>query len=287
MTQDLRFEPLTASFGALVHGLVLGAAPPEDTIEQVYRGLLDHRVLFFPDQDPAPEALLAFGRRFGPLAPRHPLFPCVEGHDEIMVILDEATKPPENEVWHSDLSGKPNPPFAAVLQAKELPPAGGDTLWCDMHAVYEALSAPMKGLLEGLSAVHDVPAAFRPVSDKYEGRAEALETMPAAEYRARHPVVMRHPSTGRPLLYVNRGFTTRIEELSEPESRMLLDHLFVMVERPRFQLRNRWRPGTVAMWDNWATQHLAVGDHYPQRRVMHRVTIADDARKAEAVRRAS
>ncbi len=159
MTAQLRFEPLTGTIGAVVDGLDIDAGPSDAEVEAVHRGLMDRHVLFFRDQHPSPEALLAFARRFGPISPRHPLHLCVPGLEEVMVIVDDATKPPENDIWHSDLSGQPKPPFAGVLHGVELPAAGGDTMWCDMHAVYEALSPHMRAFLGGLTAVHDVAAS--------------------------------------------------------------------------------------------------------------------------------
>ncbi len=278
MTTQLRFEPLTGTIGAVVHGLDINAGPSDAEVEAAHRGLMDYHVLFFRDQHPSPEALLAFARRFGPISPRHPLHLCVPGLEEVMVIVDDATKPPENDIWHSDLSGQPKPPFAGVLHGVELPAAGGDTMWCDMHAVYEALSPHMRDFLGGLTALHDVAASFQGLRDRFDDRGAAIDGMSAEAYTARHPVVVHHPGNGRPLVYVNRTFTTRIEELTEAESAAVLETLYTMIETPRFHVRFRWTEGAVAMWDNWATQHYAIGDHFPARRVMQRVTVADDAR---------
>ncbi len=275
---DLEFEPVTASIGACVYNAELRAEMPEEQIEAIYRALQERLVLFFPDQHPSPETMLGIARRLGPLPQRHPLYPCVEGHDQVMLIVDDADSPPENEAWHADLTGRAKPPFAALLHGKEIPASGGDTIWCNMYAVYETLSPAMQRFLEGLTAIHDVPAAFQAITERDDVRAEGFAQMVAGEYRSRHPVVLHHPGTGRPLIFVNRTFTQSIVELSERESSALLEMLFALTEQPCFQVRFRWQAGSLALWDNWATQHFAVGDHYPQRRVMQRVTVADDAR---------
>jgi taurine dioxygenase len=209
----------------------------------------------------------ALGRRFGELH-IHPAWPrLVEGHPEIMEIYaDEKTKHIAGEHWHSDVSCDPPPPLGTILHMHELPPVGGDTLFANMYAAFESLSAPMQRLLEGMTAIHDGEHRYR---GRYEGAREEGKTYPCSE----HPVVCTHPVSGRKMLFVNRIFTTRIVQLSQHESDAMLKMVFEHLEQPAFQCRFRWRPGSVAFWDNRCTQHMAMGDYYPQRRRGLRVTI--------------
>jgi taurine dioxygenase len=161
------------------------------------------------------------------------------------------------DTWHTDVTFSPTPPLASVLLMARLPRVGGDTIWTNQYLAYESLSPPLRELLSGLSAVHHAAPMGRP------------------DIAARHPVVRIHPETGRRSLYVNRGFTSHIVEVSRAESDTLLEHLFRWSEQPRFQCRYRWTEGTVALWDNRCTQHYGVAD-YTERRVLHRVTVLGD-----------
>lgn len=270
--------PLTATLGAEIRGIDLGRDLSPDLAGEIRAALLDRGVLVFRDQHLAPEAHLAVGAALGRLAPRHPLYPHVEGHERIMRIVDDPASPPENETWHSDLSFRADPPFAALLHGVTIPPAGGDTLWCDMRAAAAALSEPMRAFLEGLEAEHAQEKGFAFLRGSGQSdRAAALEGQDRAANTARHPVIKRHPATGRPVLYVNEAFTTRIHGLAPAESDALLALLTAMTRHPRFQLRLRWSPGALVIWDNWATQHFAAADHWPAAREVQRVTVLDDA----------
>jgi len=261
---------LTPHCGAEVRGLDLSAPLDEATVQALTRALGEHCVLFFRDQSLTPDQQKALGRRFGKLH-LHPAFPDIlEGHPEVMVIrADEHTKRIAGEDWHSDVSCDPEPPLGTILYMQEVPPAGGDTLFASMYAAYESLSAPMRGFLAGLTALHDGETTYR---GRYEGMKESDRPYPSAE----HPVVRTHPVTGRPALFVNRIFTKRIVQLSERESAALLEMLFRHVETPEFQCRFHWAPGSVAFWDNRCAQHHALWDYYPNRRRGLRVTIQGD-----------
>lgn len=280
MPSPLTFEPIAAAIGATVRGIDLNAATDAD-YQALYDGLMKYSVLVFRNQRLTPRAHVALAESFGPLRPRHPFFPSVAGHDPIAIIADSEASPPENEIWHADMTADPVPPFGSVLHIDTVPPVGGDTLWCSMHAVHDALSPAMQGFLAGLTAVHDTEYAYRAALDNNKGddRLGVLRRTGQAEgNRRRHPVCMNHPSTGRPVVYVNAAFTTHIEGLGREESDAILDRIQRLVNTPRFQMRLKWEPDTVAIFDNFATQHHAIGDHYPARRVMHRVTIAGDRR---------
>ena len=275
----MRTTPLTATIGAEVAGVDLDAGVSKGQAEAIYELLLDRAVLVFRDQSPSSAAHLALGEAFGELAPRHPLYPCVDGYEQIMVIRNDERTPPENESWHSDLSFKPGPPFASILHGCVIPPAGGDTLWADMRAVHDALSDPVRGLLASLTAEHSLEYGFSYLrgTDQTE-RIQALNVSDRRATTTQHPVLKRHPASGRMMVYVNEAFTSHINGVTAPESRALLGALFDLVRHPRFHVRVRWRAGTVVMWDNWATQHFACGDHYPQVREVRRVTVAANRR---------
>lgn len=202
-------------------------------------------MLFFRDQKLTPEQQKAFGRRFGELH-LHPAWPgLLEGHPEIMVIhADENSKRIAGEDWHSDVSCDPEPPLGSIHYMLEVPPVGGDTLFANMYAAWEALSAPMRQMLSGMTAQHDGESTYR---GRYAGAKEAA-AYPSAE----------HPVSGRPALFVNRIFTRRITQLAKSESDAVLEMLFRHIETPEFQCRFHWAPGSVAFWDNRCAQHHAL-----------------------------
>ncbi|MEZ5925152.1 MAG: taurine dioxygenase [Hyphomicrobiaceae bacterium] len=273
----MRFEPLTPHIGADVLGLDLKKPLSQAEADQLYGGLIKHLVLFIPDQELAPRAHEALAASFGPLEPPHPLYPHLPGHEPIMLLEYGPDRRPDNDVWHSDVTFKQEPPFASVLLSKIIPPTGGDTLWASMYAAYEALSSPLQKLLDGLEASHDIFTGFgmlEPGDDRYE----RLQKLDRKAHTVRHPVVLTHPISGRKALYVNSSFTSHIIGLRPAESRALLDLLFEHVKSPEFQVRLRWRPNMIAIWDNRSTQHFAVSDYYPARRLMHRITVTRDSR---------
>ncbi|WP_405623683.1 TauD/TfdA dioxygenase family protein [Streptomyces sp. NBC_00076] len=260
-----RFQvrPVSGALGAEVFGVPFGRLTEAD-LATVRELLLDHLVLFFPDvAELEPEAHKEFGRWFGKLEV-HPFLPKLPGHDELVVLDSEQGA--KADVWHTDVTFSASPPVASVLQIVQCPPAGGDTMWSNQYLAYEAVSAPLRDLLDGLTAVH----VFEHPGTSYRAEAE-------------HPVVRTHPETGRRSLYVNRLFTRRIPQLTPVESELLLRHLFDLSESPQRVCRFRWQPGAIAMWDNRATQHYAVND-YVGRRVGRRVTILGDKPEGEAPR---
>ncbi len=266
--------PRTVAIGADVSGVDL-AALDDATFAAIKAALHEHLVLFFHDQELTPEAHMAFAGRFGRMEV-HEVFTPLDGHPEISVLEHDARRPPISDSWHSDVTYRPQPSLASILYAREIPPNGGDTLWLSAYAAYEALSAPLRDMLDGLSCEHDFLQAyghyFRKLPDGAERVRRAQEETPPVT----HPLVVVHPVTGRRLLYVNPTFTARVNELSAKESDALLRFLFEHLLRPEFQVRLKWRANDVAVWDNRATQHYATGDYYPEFRRMHRVTVGGD-----------
>lgn len=268
--------PLSTALGAQIDGIDISqplSLADRDTVEQA---LLEHQVLFFRDQPIEPPQQARFAAYFGDLH-IHPIYPNVPEQPEVLVLDTAVTDVRDNAVWHTDVTFLPTPALGAVLSAKLLPTVGGDTLWASGIAAYEALSTPMKRLLEGLTATHDFTRSF-PL-ERFGNSAEDLARWEEARRKnppLSHPVIRTHPVSGRRSLFVNEGFTTRINELSDTESEVILKLLFAHATRPEFTLRWRWQVNDVAFWDNRVTQHFAVDDYRPARRVMHRATVLGD-----------
>jgi taurine dioxygenase len=266
---SIQVEKLTPHAGAEIRGVDLSQPLDERTFKEVHAALIDNGVIFFRDQHLTPAQQKAFGRLFGELH-LHPAAPKeLPEHPEILVIhADEKSKHVAGENWHSDVSCDLEPPMGSILYMHELPPVGGDTLFASMYAAYDALSEPMKRMLEPLTAMHEGEHVYR---GRY-GLNDTGKVFPKAE----HPIVRTHPVSGRKALYVNGGFTTRIVQLKRAESDALLQFLYRHVETPEFHCRFRWQVNSVAFWDNRCMQHHAMWDYYPQRRHGHRVTIKGD-----------
>jgi taurine dioxygenase len=267
----ISLHPLTTHIGAEVEGADLSAAVDGELAGELRAALLEWKVLFFRGQ----HGLTPAGQRalvdvWGAPEP-NPFFPRGDSVEVSRLAKDATTFGHEN-IWHSDHSFMAAPAMGAVLRAVEVPPAGGDTMWADMHAVYDNLPGRLKDRVEGLRAVHDWEPSWG-VTMTPAQIAALRRTLPAVE----HPVVVRHPRTGRKLLYVNEPFTIRIVGLPEDDSRALLSELVLQARVPEYQVRFRWQPGSLAIWDNIATQHYAISDYFPQRRVMERISIAGAA----------
>jgi taurine dioxygenase len=268
--QSIDVRKLTPTIGAEIFGVDLSRELGNQQFQEIHDALMDNLVIFFRDQTLTPEQHMDFGRRFGRLHV-HPAAPgLVAGHPEILVIkANEKSTHVAGEEWHSDVSCEDEPPMGSILHLHEVPAdGGGDTLFASMYAAYEALSAPMQRLLEGMTAIHDGERVFR---GRY-GADDRGRQFPRAE----HPVVRTHPVTGRKALFVNRWFTARIVQLKPQESSALLEMLHRHTETPEFHCRFKWQAGSIAFWDNRCAQHHAIWDYYPQRRYGHRVTICGD-----------
>ncbi|MEZ5649471.1 MAG: TauD/TfdA family dioxygenase [Burkholderiaceae bacterium] len=266
--ERITVDPLTPTIGAEIHGLRLNEPLDEQTRDEIRRAWLEHQVVFFRDQDLDPASLKAFGRQFGELDV-HPSLPGPPDHPEILQLHTDANSTyAAGEDWHSDISYDAVPPMGSILTLHTVPPSGGDTLFLNMAAAYDALSDRMKAYLEGLTAHHGSEHRFR-------GRfADRLGDDSGKVYpQADHPVVCTHPETGRRLLLVNPWFTLRINELPELESDTVLRMLYRHCDNAYFRVRFRWRKGSVAFWDNRAVQHMAMWDYYPQVRSGIRVTL--------------
>jgi taurine dioxygenase len=267
--------PLNPTFGGVVDNIIDLARPQSDhTIAVIREALVEHKLLVFRDQRLTPARQRDFAARFGPLYV-HPLLSHDKDLEEIAIFDHDRRRPPEPDVWHADATFIEAPPFGSILHGAVVPETGGDTLFADTAAAYAALSEPMRGLLHGLRATHDLTKGFR--ASAYYGENNARwESAQHGNPPVSHPVVRTHPGSGIRSLFVNEGFTTAIQGLKTEESRTLLDFLFRHQSRPQFVYRHRWQAGDVLFWDNCTIQHMAVADYWPRQCRMHRASILGD-----------
>ncbi len=269
----------TPTIGAEISGIDLDRPLSDAQAEIVREAWLARKVIFFRDQDISYDSHLRLGRLFGELE-GHPVIPHVEGHPHVLIIrgvegvkLSEETLVPFKAVnkWHTDVTFRERPSIASILRARLLPALGGDTIWSDAAAAYEGLPIAVKERIENLDAEHDIVRSFggRVTEEK---RAQLKRDFPPVT----HPVVRTHPETGEKILYVNYTFTTRILGVSDEDSERLLRLLFDRIKVPEYQVRFRWTPHAIGIWDNRSTQHYAVGDYWPADRVLERVTVSGD-----------
>lgn len=277
--EHVRLSPSNAALGAEVSGVELGLPLSEPTITLLRAALLRHKVLFFRDQDISYADHVRFGRYFGSLE-GHPVTGNVEGYPEILVIkngeyqhLNDFTVGfirPVNK-WHADVTFRESPSMGGVLRARELPPKGGDTLFADMEAVYRDIPILMRNRLDSLTATHDILKSYG-----WKLSPEEAADLHRKHPPQSHPVVRVHPETGERSLFVNFGFTTKIDDIPEAESNELLAFLFDRIKAPEYQVRFTWTPNAIVFWDNRCTQHYPVADYWPHDRQVERVTISGD-----------
>ncbi|MFF7709970.1 taurine dioxygenase [Pseudomonas sp. NPDC007930] len=269
-------RPLNPAIGAVIEGLDLRQPLSASTQQQLEQALFNHQVLFLRGQAISPAQHARFAQRFGELHV-HPIYPNVPEQPEILILDTAVTDVRDNALWHTDLTFLPTPALGAALLARQVPAYGGDTLWASGTAAFDGLSAPLQRLLDGLSATHDFSKSF-PLA-RFGNTPEALERWQATRRRhppVSHPLVRTHPVTGRKALFISEGFTLAINELQSHESEALLKLLYQHATQPQYCVRWQWQAGDLALWDNRVTQHYAVDDYRPQRRVMHRATILGD-----------
>ena len=275
-THDLLLDPLGPTFGARVTGVDLRTATDEQ-VAAVGAALTERKVLVFPGQDLDPDSQVRLGGRLGEVTASHPVREGLDdAHPEIYEL--DSYDGGFADVWHTDVTFVRRPPRASVLRAVTLPAYGGDTSWADLELAYASLSEPVRRLADSLTAVHDGTKewgyylAQRRAGEGSQWEGETFRRLDPVE----HPVVRVHPETGRRSLFVNPGFTTHLKDVSEAESRGLLDVFFAHLTKPEHVVRHRWSPGDVVMWDNRSTAHYANRDYGDARRVMQRITLRGD-----------
>jgi taurine dioxygenase len=276
-------ERCTPAIGAEISGIDLREPLDDATYLALRRAVVKHKVIFFRDQDITPAQHVAFARRFGALE-IHPTFAHHPDHPELVILGRNDTKRGRENLYHSDVSWRDVPSMGSILRCVQCPEVGGDTIWINMVAAYENLPDEIKSLIGKLKAAHEFLPLFGIVVPE-EQHDEMRKKYPPAL----HPVVRSHPETGEKILYVNEAFTTHIAnyghqtvpryrfgfdfKLAEME---LLQYLFRQAQAPEYQVRLRWKPNTIAFWDNRSCQHYAVQDYFPAVRHMMRATIIGD-----------
>lgn len=281
--QSFEIRPLDGGLGAEVTGLDLSVPVNERDFARIHRAHLDHHVLVFRDQAITPEHQIAFSRRFGVLQIHVLKQFHLSGHPEILIVSNiiEHGQPlglgDAGKFWHSDLSYKALPSLGSMLHAQELPEEGGDTLFADQHRAWDTLPDALKRVIEGRRAAHSYTARY--AEPKFEGNwRPALSAEQLAQVQeVIHPVVRTHPENGRKALFVSEGFTTRIIDIPEDESRQILSELHLHSTRPELTYRHQWQPRDMVFWDNRSLQHLAAGCPAHLRRKLYRTTIQGDA----------
>ena len=270
----IEVRPTSGALGAEVLGIDLSKELDVDSVADIHQAFNEHGVIFFRDQRLTPEQHIAFAGLMGNININR-FFKTVPDYPQIAEVRKEPAQTTNiGGGWHTDHSYDQVPAQGSILLAREVPARGGDTMFACMGQAYDALSDGLKRTLKGLRAVHSSRHVFGAKGRETNPERKALYLNPElATQDAVHPVVIRHPETGRPTLYVNGGFTTHFEGWTEKESKPLLDFLYQHAARPEFQTRFKWEEGSIAFWDNRATWHYALNDYQGERRLMHRITI--------------
>ncbi len=272
---SIEIRPTTGSIGAEIGGVDTSRELSAAVIAEIRQALLDHLVIFLRDQEITPAQQLAFVSRFG----EPDIYPFVKGLEDYPQITPILKLPEETVnfggIWHSDTVYQPEPPMATALYAKQLPPIGGDTLFANQYLAYESLSAPLREILDGLTAVNSA-AKGSAAQTRRDRVADAGTGLAAEVMEAEHPVVRTHPETGRKALYVNTGHTVRFNGMTEAESAPILDFLYGHQIKPEFCCRFVWQPGSMVIWDNRCSQHYPVNDYHGHTRLLHRITLKGD-----------
>lgn len=284
----LKVTPQDGACGAMVEGLDLRQPLSNEQIADIRTLWLQHLVLAFPGQDLAIEDIERFASTVGPFGV-DPFFIPVEGHPHVAQVRrepDEQT-PIFAERWHSDWSFLAQPPAATVLYGNIIPPHGGDTLFTNQYAVWDALPAELKTQLAGKQGIHSARRAYSPKGaygekDQEKGRSMAIRYSDEAMASQTHPLARPHSETGRTALFASPGYTLGIADMPEDEAADLLAELFTWLDKPEFLYRHRWSQGTLLMWDNRCVNHAATGGYEGHRRLLHRITVADRTLAAAA-----
>jgi len=275
--QRISVVPMAGALGAEISGVDIGRPIDDATFAEIRRAWNEHLVIFFRGQSLDDDALVAFGRRFAPLF-RHPNL-LTEGPypDIVRIRRMPGDKRIVGEDWHADTTCMLEPPSGAVLYGVDVPPYGGDTLFANQYLAYESLSDGMKTLLSRLTAVHsDINTAGPQAARNKHRTTKVREDSEWRETVSEHPVVRTHPETGRKGLFINKSYTQRFSGMTAEESAPLMEFLLRHATRPEFTCRFRWEAGSVAVWDNRCTMHIAVNDVWKFPRVMHRVQMCGD-----------
>jgi taurine dioxygenase len=283
VASDITIKRLTGAIGAEIGGVDLAAPNYDNIYPVIHQAFLEHAVVVLRGQNLSPEQLVSVSRPFGKLEAHILTQFNLKEHPEVLIIsnIKEKGKPIgaiyAGQYWHSDLSYMAHPTQASLLHAKEIPSFGGDTMFANMTRAFEELSEPVKRMLDGLTAVHDYTNAYDTYFSHLPDRPPLSEEEKAKVPPVVHPVVRTHPETGNKALFVNPGFTRRINELAPAESRAVLDFLFRHCQQPHLIYRHTWQAGDLVIWDNRCTIHNAVADYdMSERRHLIRTSVEGD-----------
>jgi len=271
----MQIKPIAGSLGAEILGIDLHNID-DSTAKQIRQALLDHKVIFFRDQDLSPKDFLEFSAHFGKPV-EYPFVKGIDGYPEVIQVMKR-----ENErtnfggVWHCDTLYLDEPPMGTILHARELPPYGGDTLFANQKAAYDALSDGLKSTLSTLTGVNTSAKADASKTREDRIKDSGHKTEDLVSY---HPAVRTHPETGNKSIYVQVAHTERFDGWTAEESAPLLHYLFQHQIKPEFTCRFRWEPGSIAFWDNRTALHNPINDYHGFKRSMHRITLAGDKPK--------
>jgi len=277
----VKVEPHERGFGAAISDVDLTRPLSSGTLAEIRNAWLRHQVVYFPDQPLDHDQLTRFSLAIGPFGD-DPYVESIEEHENIIEIRREPDEKasPFGASWHSDWSFQATPPAATILHSKVVPPLGGDTLYADGCAAYEALDSAEKKAFAGLTALHSARRPYSPKGFFASGGTErSMKILPndSAYEVQEHPLIRTHPETGRNVLWINSVYTIGIRGMTEEESAPLLKRLFEHSTDERFIYRHRWSANMLTLWDNRSVQHAAQGGYDGHRRVMHRTTVRGDA----------
>ncbi|MBO33289.1 MAG: taurine dioxygenase [Rhodospirillaceae bacterium] len=279
--EAIQVQEMTPACGAIIEDVDLSQELTNHQFEEIHRALLDRIVIIFRDQQLTESQHVVFARRFGDIQPNEKSgFEKHKDHLEVDILESDSDNPPHVTVdlWHTDFAGMERPTMGTALYARKIPSEGGDTIWVNTIAAYEALSDRMKTHINGLFAYHD---NYQPYGEHvrpslWEKDFQVFQREQKAKYTpALHPVVRTHPETGKAGLFVNESMTSFIKDMDRRESRYLLDYLFDHLRTPEFQYRHKWQANDFAIWDNRLSLHYALFD-YAEQRLMHRVNIVGE-----------
>jgi taurine dioxygenase len=268
---DITVTKVNGFIGAEIGNVDISKELSDADIATIRQALAENGVIFFRDQDLSAERQLAFGDRFRLSTKEESIRRGDPFADPNITMIEKEEKQLKNVGggWHADQTFNRVPPWGSILAAKVLPSAGGDTAYSSLAAAYDDLSDGLKAQLETMRAEHNNERIITAMSKLPQYANIDLKVV-----KATHPVVIRHPITGRKSLFVNRGYTTHFVGWTPEESAPLLQYLFAWSERPEYQIRLKWAPGTVGFWDNLQVLHYAINDYHGERRIMQRVAIA-------------
>ncbi len=271
---SIEVRPKSGSVGAEIFGVNLNKDMSSKQFNEIKLAFGQFGVIFFRDQNLTPDKEIEFAKKWGKINVNR-FFTSVDGYPKIAMVLKEADQRKNiGGAWHTDHTYDVEPAMGSILFAHEVPQKGGDTMFASMYSAYENLSKGLKKTLNGMKARHSSKHVFgKDRENRNDDTVGRIRNPEAANQDAVHPVIIKHPETGRKALYVNPTFTLGFDGWTDAESKPLLEYLYEHATRPEFTCRFDWKPGSIAFWDNRATWHLAINDYHGEKRLMHRITI--------------